>query len=346
VPDNVIDIGDSARQWRRRNSVAVVTGAAGFVGSTLCQSLIASGHAVLGVDSFIGNYAREAKLANLAELLGDPAFSFVEDDLVTADLDRLLDGAELVFHQAGQPGVRTSWAAGFPSYVSNNVVATQRLLEAVIRSTSVQRVVYASSSSVYGDRVSWPTSEETLPHPLSPYGVTKLAAEHLCGLYAENHGAPVVSLRYFTVYGPRQRPDMAMHRLVEAALTGSSFRLFGDGSQIRDFTFVSDVVRANVLAATVDLKPGTVMNVSGVGSVSMRDVIELIADLADAPLSIQRCPEVPGDVHRTGGSTDLARRLIGWQPEVDLRDGLREQIAWQRRRLRTYETALPGADRL
>jgi UDP-glucuronate 4-epimerase len=346
VPDNVIDLDGETRARRRRSGLAVVTGAAGFVGSTICQALIDAGHTVIGIDAFVGNYARDVKLGNLVELLGAPGFRFVEDDLVTADLDALIDGAELVFHEAGQPGVRTSWAGGFPSYVSNNVVATQRLLEAVNRSCSVQRMVYASSSSVYGDRVVWPTNEQTVPHPLSPYGVTKLAAEHLCSLYAENHGVPVVSLRYFTVYGPRQRPDMAMHRLVHAALTGSSFRLFGDGSQIRDFTYVGDVVRANLLAATTDLKPGAVMNVAGVGSVSMRQVIELISEVADAPVHVEHCPEVPGDVHRTGGSIDLARQLMGWEPTIELRDGLRDQIAWQRGRALTYEAALPGADRL
>jgi nucleoside-diphosphate-sugar epimerase len=346
VPDNVIDLDGETRARRRRSGVAVVTGAAGFVGSTICQALIERGHAVVGIDAFVSNYGREAKLANLVELLGAPGFRFVEDDLCTADLDALLDGADLVFHQAGQPGVRTSWAGGFPSYVANNVLATQRLLEAVHRSSGVQRMVYASSSSVYGDRVLWPTSEQAVPHPLSPYGVTKLAAEHLCSLYAENHGVPVVSLRYFTVYGPRQRPDMAMHRLVNAALTGSPFRLFGDGSQIRDFTFVGDVVRANLLAATSDLKPGAVMNIAGIGSVSMREVIDLIGQLTDSPVNVEHCAEVPGDVHRTGGSIDLARQMMGWEPTIDLRDGLRQQIAWHRDRVLAYDAALPSADRL
>jgi UDP-glucuronate 4-epimerase len=345
VPDNVIDLEDETRNRRRRAGLALVTGAAGFVGSSICQALLASGYAVQGIDSFTSNYAREAKLSNLVELLGTPGFRFLEDDLVTVDVDALVDGASLVFHEAGQPGVRTSWASGFGSYVANNVVATQRLLEAVVRSSSVERMVYASSSSVYGDRVSWPCTEQTLPHPLSPYGVTKLAAEHLCSLYAENHGAPVVSLRYFTVYGPRQRPDMAMHRLIRAALTGTSFPLFGDGSQIRDFTFVGDVVRANMLAASTDLEPGTVMNVSGVGSVSMRQVIDLISELADEEVLIDRYPEVPGDVQRTGGTVDLARQLMGWEPETELHEGLRCQLTWQRNHL-TREPAMPGADRL
>jgi nucleoside-diphosphate-sugar epimerase len=300
VPDNVIDLEGETRARRRRSGLAVVTGAAGFVGSTLCQALVDAGHTVVGIDAFVSNYPREQKLANLAELLGSPAFRFVEDDLVTADLDALLDGAELVFHQAGQPGVRTSWANGFPAYVANNVVATQRLLEAANRSGSVQRVVYASSSSVYGDRVPWPTNEQAVPHPLSPYGVTKLAAEHLCSLYAENHGVPVVSLRYFTVYGPGQRTDMAFTRFVRATVLDEVISLYGTGEQVRDFTFVDDV----------------------------------------------HCPEVAGDVHRTGGSIDLARQLMGWEPTVELRDGLRSLIAWQRSRSLIYDAAPAGADRL
>ena len=299
----------------------VVTGVAGFIGSHLAEALVDRGHEVVGVDCFTPAYSPASKRRNLQRLLGHPAFRLVEGDLVTLALDAWLEGAEVVFHQAAQPGVRSSWGRDFAIYVHHNVLATQCLLEACARA-GVPRLVAASSSSVYGDAPVHPTTEESITRPVSPYGVTKLASEHLCLAYGRPGVAAlsVATLRYFTVYGPRQRPDMAMHRLVEAALTGSSFRLFGDGSQIRDFTFVSDVVRANLLASTVDLKPGTVMNVSGVGSVSMREVIELIAD--------------------------LARRLIGWQPEVDLRDGLREQIAWQRRRLRTYESVLPGAERL
>lgn len=310
---------------------SVVTGVAGFIGSTLCEALLKAGHSVVGIDRFNDNYSRSTKEANVSALESDPSFEFVAGNLLTADLDGLLDGADLVFHQAGQPGVRSSWASGFQTYAEDNILATQRLLEAVHRHPSVQRVVYASSSSVYGDSPKWPVSEQDLPHPLSPYGVTKLAAEHLCNLYAENHGVPVVSLRYFTVYGPKQRPDMAINRLIRAALRGEVFTLYGDGSHIRDFTFVRDVVRANLGACEADVPPGTVMNIAGQSGTSMAELITLIEQLTGLGLAIESCPTVPGDVQRTGGSIERAVGLMGWEPVVSLREGLTDQIAWQRR---------------
>ncbi len=305
----------------------VVTGAAGFIGSHLSEALCASGHQVLGVDCITDYYDPMEKRRNLMGLTRLPGFSFEEADLRTADLRPLIDSAAVVFHQAGQPGVRKSWSTGFNDYCEHNVKATQRLLEAA-RAVGTERVVYASSSSVYGNAPSYPTRETDLPRPFSPYGVTKLAAEHLCGLYAANWGVPTVSLRYFTVYGPRQRPDMAMRRLADAAVTGTPFNLFGNGRQVRDFTYVSDVVAANLAAGFGDVPPGTIVNVAGGSNAVMADVIEMIGNLAGAPIRLERSGSEAGDVQRTGGSTERAHELLGWEPRVSLVDGLAAQVAW------------------
>ncbi len=309
---------------------ALVTGAAGFIGSHLVERLADDGWDVVGVDCLTPYYDVGQKRANLDELLGLPNFEFVDADLRTCDLERLLDGIDAVFHQAGQPGVRASWD-DFGSYVAHNIEVTQRMLEAV-RVKPVSRFVFASSSSVYGDALAYPTREETIPQPKSPYGVTKLAAEHLCGVYARNWGVPTVSLRYFTVFGPRQRPDMAMHRLIEAALSGESFPLFGSGAQVRDFTYVGDIVAANRLAATSDVSPGAVLNVSGGGAMSMTEVIETVERLTDRMIELDRLPVQAGDVDRTSGATDAARSVLGWAPEVSVEEGLARQVEWHRSR--------------
>src|SRR5581483_8871912 len=223
----------------------LVTGVAGFVGSHLAERLLADGHVVCGIDAFIDYYPRSIKEKSLEGPRSWQRFTFVEGNLLDIALPPVLDGVDWVFHQAAQAGVRASWGKEFTRYVDCNVLATQRLLEALMHSKSLQRFVYASSSSVYGDTTTFPVKETTLTHPVSPYGVTKLAAEHLCSLYHRNFGIPTVSLRYFTVYGPRQRPDMAFHRFCKAVLDRRSIRVFGDGLQTRDFTYVSDVVEAN-----------------------------------------------------------------------------------------------------
>ncbi len=309
----------------------LVTGVAGFIGSQLAEALLEEGHDVLGIDGFTPYYERAIKDANLSELRNRDDFRLVEADLREADLVELLDGVDVVYHQAAQPGVRLSWSEGFATYDSCNVLATQRLLEAA-RQTGVGRFVYASSSSVYGNADAYPVSESDLPRPHSPYGVTKLAAEHLCGLYAANHGVATVALRYFTVYGPRQRPDMAFHRLIEGALDGEPFPLYGDGSHVRDFTYVGDVVRANVLAGTAHVEPGTVVNVCAGGSTVLRDVIDAVGDAVGSPVPIEQHAEQAGDVQRTGGSNEAARRLLGWEPQTSLADGIAAQVAWHRSR--------------
>ena len=310
---------------------ALVTGVAGFIGSTLTDALLARGDRVLGVDCFTPYYARADKDANLSGARQSDRFELVEADLRSCAIEPLLDGVDVVFHQAAQPGVRLSWSEGFADYVGHNVLATQRLLEAVKPST-VSRVVYASSSSVYGNAPAYPTSEDDLPRPHSPYGVTKLTAEHLCNLYASNWGVPTVSLRYFTVYGPRQRPDMAFHRLLEAALSGGSFPLYGDGSAIRDFTYVSDAVAANVAAAECDCEPGTVVNIAGGSSISMRELLQLAAEVVGQSPAIDELANQPGDVLRTGGTIDRAFKVLGWEPTTELRAGLTAQTEWHRAR--------------
>jgi nucleoside-diphosphate-sugar epimerase len=310
---------------------ALVTGAAGFIGSTLVDALLERGDTVLGLDCFTPYYDHDAKDANLTGARRSDRFELVEADLRSCAVEPFLDGVDVVFHQAAQPGVRLSWSDGFADYVGHNVLATQRLLEAV-KAVGRARVVYASSSSVYGNAPAYPTTEDDLPRPHSPYGVTKLAAEHLCNLYAANWGVPTVSLRYFTVYGPRQRPDMAFHRLVEALLSEQAFPLYGDGSAVRDFTFVGDAVRANLAAADGDCEPGTVVNVAGGSSIAMRDLLELAGEVVGASPRIEQLPNQPGDVARTGGTIDRARSLLGWEPSTDLRTGLAAQAEWHRAR--------------
>lgn len=310
---------------------AVVTGAAGFIGSQLAESLVHHGHHVLGVDCFDEYYDPALKRKNVVSLMAEPAFELVEDDLSSCDVEPLLDGAEIIYHHAAQPGVRNSFAKGFQRYCTNNVLVTQRVLEAA-KSVGTPRVVFASSSSVYGNAKSYPTSEDDLPLPYSPYGVTKLAAEHLCSLYAANWGIGTVSLRYFTVYGPRQRPDMAIQRLFTSALDGQPFELYGDGRQERDFTYVGDVVDANLLLIDAAVAPGTVINVTGGANASLLDVIAMVEEITGRQIPLIGQSGQAGDVSRTGGSPSRAQAILGWSPKVGLRDGLDRQLWWNRDR--------------
>lgn len=309
----------------------LITGVAGFIGSQLAEALIAEGETVRGVDSFTAYYDRTQKIANLDNLRNHRSFEFHELDLRSATLAPLFDDVEVVYHQAAQPGVRMSWSQGFQTYDECNVLATQRLLEAA-QEAQVRRFVYASSSSVYGNARRYPVMETDVPRPHSPYGVTKLAAEHLCNLYAENFGLSTVSLRYFTVYGPRQRPDMAHHRLIEAALDRTPFPLYGDGSHTRDFTFVADVVRANVLASGVDVDGGTVVNICAGGSTVMSDLIDAVSEAVGRRVLVEQQAVQAGDVRRTGGSNTLAATKLGWAPSVSIFEGIEEQVMWHRRR--------------
>ena len=309
---------------------ALVTGAAGFVGSTLARRLLADGHDVVGVDSVNDYYDRQLKRANLGRL-ASTGFQFVEADLNAVDLRSLLAGTEVVFHLAGQPGVRSSWGSEFDRYVTDNVRATQRLLEAALHADRLRRFVFASSSSVYGDAERYPTEETDRPQPLSPYGVTKLAAEHLCTLYARNQGVPTVSLRFFTVYGPRQRPDMAFTRFCRAVSDGREIEVYGTGEQVRDFTYVDDVVEANLQVGTADIgsvPAGSVFNVAGGSSTTVNEVLALLGEISGRAVRVVRGAPVLGDVLRTGGSTEALSKATGWMPRVGLREGLEEQYRW------------------
>jgi nucleoside-diphosphate-sugar epimerase len=305
---------------------ALVTGAAGFIGSTLSERLIANGATVVGVDCFTDYYPRERKEANLARLRQSGAFSLVDAPLAEADLPRLLDGTTHVFHLAAQAGVRKSWGRDFRVYTENNVDATQSLLEACV-GRPLERLVYASSSSVYGDNVTLPMTEDALPQPVSPYGVTKLAAEQLCYLYQVNYGVPAVSVRYFTVYGPRQRPDMGFHKFLRAVMRGEPVPQFGDGRQTRDFTFVADAVSATIAAGTRGT-PGGVYNIGGGSRVELLDVFELIHRITGREVRVDRIDAQRGDMRDTYADTTRARADLAFAPTVSLEQGLRAQFEW------------------
>lgn len=306
---------------------ALVTGCAGFIGSNLTDALLADGHEVLGVDCFNDNYGREQKRRNLEHALQWDEFDFVPLDLARGDLRELVDESDVVFHLAAEPGVRASWGQRFENYERNNITATQHLLEAS-RHTPERPFVYAGSSSVYGQAETFPTPEDTLPRPFSPYGMTKLAAEHLCSIYHGNFGVSTVTLRYFSVYGPRQRPDMAFNRFMFAALRDETMTVFGDGGQSRDFTFVGDVVAATRAAAETPAAIGGVFNVGGGNRVDLNEVLAMIEDIAGKPLDVQRTDTERGDVRDTGADTTRARETLGFAPSTSLREGLEAEFAW------------------
>jgi nucleoside-diphosphate-sugar epimerase len=297
----------------------LVTGAAGFVGSHLAERLLAAGHEVLGVDSYTDYYDPERKRENAAEL------DVLEADLLSVELDALLDGVDGMFHLAGQPGVRSSFGPGFELYVERNVHASGRVFEAAARRGV--RVVYASSSSIYGDAESYPTREDALPRPISPYGVTKLCVEHLAYAHARTTGLEAVGVRYFTVYGPRQRPDMAFTPLLEALADGGTFRLFGDGSASRSFTFVGDAVDATV-AAIERGRAGELYNVGGGDEATMAETIALAEEISGRTLAVERHGAAAGDVRRTRADVAKAEEELGWRPTTSLAEGLEAQWAW------------------
>ncbi len=305
---------------------ALVTGAAGFIGSHLAEALLDRGVTVTGVDSFTDYYPRAIKERNLSGPRARRGFTLVEAAIQSADLRALLNDVTHVFHLAAQAGVRKSWGRDFQVYTANNIEATQLLLEACA-GRALERFVYASSSSVYGDGVALPMREDALPRPVSPYGVSKLAAEQLCYLYHVNHGVPAVSLRYFTVYGPRQRPDMGFHRFLRAALRGEPIEVFGDGEQTRDFTFVGDAVAATV-AAGIGGVPGRVYNIGGGSRVSVNHVLEIVGEVTRRAVTTRRAADQKGDMRDTYADTSLARADLGFAPRVALPEGLAAECRW------------------
>jgi nucleoside-diphosphate-sugar epimerase len=302
----------------------LVTGCAGFIGSTLAETLLDAGADVVGVDAFTDYYPRDRKEAQVAAAREHAAFEFAERDLGAGPLpDPLFEGADGIFHLAARPGVRASWGAGFPGYLNDNLAATHAIVEAA--AARDLPVVFASSSSIYGDALSYPTSEDTGPAPISPYGVTKLACEHLIDVYIRDFGLRCTALRYFTVYGPRQRPDMAFQRIVEALVAGSEFEVYGDGSQSRDFTFVADAVAATI--AAMDRGPDArTYNVGGGSEATLRDVVATLEELSGRSLRIRYADRAAGDVRRTLADTTSIRKELGWEPRFDLRGGLAAQL--------------------
>ena len=302
-----------------------MTGCAGFVGSHLAEALLERGDEVVGVDSFSDYYDRSVKKSNLEAVSGERGFELHESDLADAPLDGLLEGIEGVYHLAAQPGVRGSWGATFEVYAHDNVIATQRLFEAAV--PRGLRVVWASSSSIYGNAESYPTPEETPPRPVSPYGVTKLCCEHLAGSYAESRGLDAIALRYFTVYGPRQRPDMAFTRIVRALADGEPFTVFGTGEQSRDVTYVGDAVAATI-AAMEQGRPGAAYNVGGGNETTLNEAIAICERLSGRRLDRRQDAAATGDVRRTAADTTRARDELGWQPDTALEDGLAAHLRW------------------
>jgi UDP-glucuronate 4-epimerase len=312
-----------AAAWPGR---VLVTGCAGFIGSHLCERLVACGCEVVGIDCFTDYYEREQKERNLFRLHDEPRFTLLRLDLSEDDLSGVLEGVSRVVHLAGQPGVRLSFGTGFATYLRHNVLATQRLLEEAVY-CPVERFAYASSSSVYGDARSFPTHEASAQCPVSPYGMTKKATEEVAAVYHRNFGVPVVGLRFFTVYGPRQRPDMAFTRFLREALADRPLPLIGTGRQVRDFTYVSDIVRGTIAAADRG-RPGAVYNLGGGQPVELRHALDLIMELLGRKIRLEQRPDGVGEAKRTGCDGALARDELGFTPRVPLRDGLATQLDW------------------
>jgi UDP-glucuronate 4-epimerase len=309
----------------------LVTGCAGFIGSHLAEALIAAGHEVRGIDCFTPYYERSVKQENVSGLAEQDAFAFSEGDLAQVDLTHLLDGIDGVFHLAAQAGVRTSWGGDFDVYVHHNLLATQRLFEASVEAGC--RVVFASSSSVYGNALSYPTREDDSVAPVSPYGVTKLSCELLARAYASSFGLDFVALRYFTIYGPRQRPDMAVTRIVGALIEGTPFEIYGDGEQSREFTYVADAVRATIDSMDSG-RSGAAYNVGGGAETTLRSVIETCERLSGRRLELIRLPAAKGDARRTAADTSRIRTDLGWSPSTSVEEGLAAQLAWAESRVR------------
>ena len=306
----------------------IVTGAAGFIGSHLAEKLLRKGEEVIAIDEFNDYYDPFFKNKNISFLEGYDNFKLIEADIQFLDWNSLLEDVDVVYHQAAQAGVRASWGQGFRFYTERNISATQALLEAAKDAKNLKRLVYASTSSVYGDAETLPTSELICPKPVSPYGITKLAAERLCGLYHKNFGVPFVALRYFTVYGPRQRPDMAFHKFFKAVNDDEAIPVYGDGLQTRDFTFVSDAVAANLAAATVDDAVGEIFNIGGGSRVVLKEVLETMEEIVGKPIKRNHIEKAMGDARHTAADVSKAKKILGYQPLCSLKEGLTKEWEW------------------
>ena len=306
----------------------IVTGVAGFIGSNLAETILKKGDLIIGVDQVNNYYNVDQKKANLAHLRQYEGFKFIQDDIQNLDWLELLKGVEVVYHQAAQAGVRASWGDGFRNYTERNINATQIMLEAAKETNSLQRFVYASTSSVYGNAETMPTPETIPPQPVSPYGITKLAAERLCWLYQQNFNVPVTALRYFTVYGPRQRPDMAFHKFFKAAIKDEAISIYGDGQQTRDFTFISDAIAANLAAATVPEAIGEVFNIGGGSRAVLMDVLATMEKVIEQPIKKEFVAKARGDARHTSADISKAQKILGYNPQVSLAEGLAQEWKW------------------
>jgi UDP-glucose 4-epimerase len=304
---------------------ALVTGCAGFIGSHLTGRLLETKE-VVGIDCFADYYPRKIKEKNISGFINNPRFKFIEEDILKANLEEILSKVSVVYHLAAQAGVRASWGENFKIYTDNDILATQRLLE-FCKDTGIEKFVYSSSSSIYGDVKTLPMKETDMPSPISPYGVSKLASEHLCNLYYKNFGVPTISLRYFTVYGPRQRPDMAFNKFVRAIESGERFTVFGDGKQTRDFTFVSDIVDGTIRAGESKVN-GEVFNLAGGSRISVLDVISILEELTGKKANLEHIEKQKGDVLDTYGDVTKANKIIGYSPKVGIKTGLETYVKW------------------
>ncbi|RLI82893.1 UDP-glucose 4-epimerase [Archaeoglobales archaeon] len=304
---------------------ALVTGCAGFIGSHLVDELLRMGYEVIGIDCFTDYYPKWIKQKNLENAMNHKNFKFLEANILNADVDSLLKGVDYVFHEAAQPGVRKSWGQEFEIYVDNNILATQKLLE-VSKNKKIKKFVFASSSSVYGD-TELPMKEDSYPKPLSPYGASKLACESLCYLYWRNYSVPVISLRYFTVYGERQRPDMAFHKFIRAMLNDDQIVIYGDGEQTRDFTYVGDVVNATILAAESEVE-GEIINIGGGSRITLKEALETIQEVVGKDAKITYEESQKGDMRHTYADISKARKLLGYKPKTRLKEGLEREVEW------------------
>lgn len=309
-------------------AIHLITGVAGFIGSHLAQTLLSQGEQVIGVDHFNDYYDPRLKRQNAAILQEFNLFKLIESDIEQLNWQELLSGVDYLYHQAAQAGVRASWGNSFHHYTTRNINATQIILEGAKECKSLKHMVFASTSSVYGNAETFPTPESICPQPVSPYGITKLAAERLCWLYHQNFGVPVTALRYFTVYGPRQRPDMAFHKFFKAAIAGASIDIYGDGQQTRDFTFISDIVAANLAAAQTDKAIGQVFNIGGGSRVVLEDILNQIEQVIQQPLRRNYIARAKGDARHTSADISKAQEILNYKPRVSLLEGLTQEWEW------------------
>lgn len=306
---------------------AIVTGAAGFIGSHLTERLLNDGFKVVGIDCFTDYYPKSIKMGNIDKALKNKNFTLIKKDILEIDLSSIIKGTDYIFHQAAQPGVRKSWGNNFSVYVKDNILATQALLEALV-DVKIKKLIFASSSSVYGDAEKYPTKESFTPKPVSPYGVTKLAAENLCYLYAKTRNIPIVSLRYFSVYGPRQRPDMGFNRFINSIAGNKDLIVYGNGKQTRDFTYISDVINANINAMDCRCSPGEAFNIGGGCEISVLDSIKLLEKISGKKAKIRFLASQIGDVLHTAADISRAKHVMDYKPKIKIEAGLEKEYEW------------------